>query len=144
MSFNKDEFYARTMHTPDSPERAAQRAALRELSKALIPLHRHLIDATKSDYAFAYAPIGSPSHLLRLINDDAFFAWLKPLTAIIVEIDEMTRRDFESKDATAIASRVEAFLGADQYVELLQREVDVATAHAALRKVLGRLIPPRT
>lgn len=141
MSFNKDEFYARTMHTPDSPERAAQRAALRELSKTLIPLHRHLIDAAKSDYAFAYAPVGSPSQLLRLINDDAFFAWLKPLTAIIVAIDEMTRRDFESKDAIAVAERVEGFLTAQQYVELLQREVDVATSHAALRKVLAKLRP---
>ena len=46
---DKNSFFARTMHTPDSPERAELRGALREISKALIPLHRHLIDAAKSD-----------------------------------------------------------------------------------------------
>ena len=139
MSINKDEFYARTMHTPDTPERAALRAALRELSKALIPLHRHLIDAAKSDYAFGYAPVESPTHLIRLINEDPFFAWLKPMTSIIVEIDELARRDFTNADATAIAQRVESFLAEPHYIELLQREVDVATGHAALRKVLAKL-----
>jgi hypothetical protein len=44
MAFDKNDFYARTMHTPDTPERAALRAALRNVSKALLPLHRRLID----------------------------------------------------------------------------------------------------
>lgn len=139
MSINKDEFFARTMHTPDSPERAAVREALRELSKALLPLHRHLINAAKSDYSFGYAPVESPTHLMRLINDDPFFAWLKPMTAIIVEIDELVRRDFVNADAAAIVKRVEAFLAEPRYVEFLQREVDVATEHAALRKVLAKV-----
>jgi hypothetical protein len=139
MSFDKNEFYARTMHTPDSPERAALRGTLRELSKALMPLHRHLIEAAKSDYAFGYAPVESPGHLLRLMNEDPFFGWLKPLTAVIVQIDEMTRRDFERADAIAVAKRIEDFLGQTQYVEMLQREVDVAAGHAAVRKILSRL-----
>ena len=139
MSF-RDDYFERTMHTPDSPERAALRAALRELSQTLMPLHRHLIDAAKSDYAFAYAPVESPGHLLRLLGDDPFFAWLKPLTAIIVEIDEMTRRDFEAADARAIVDRIELFLVVDQYVQVLQREVEVASGHAALRKVLRRAV----
>lgn len=142
MSFDKNEFYARTMHTPDSPERGALRSALRELSKALLPLHRFLIDAAKSDYSFAYAPVESPNHLLHLINDDPFFAWLKPMTAIIVQIDEMVRRDFEIADARAVAERVEQMLTAERYVELLQREVDVASSHAALRKVLAKFARP--
>ena len=139
MTFDKNAFYERTMHTPDSPQRAAVRAALRDVSKMLIPLHRHLIDAAKSDYAFAYAPVNSPGHLLRLINEDPFFAWLKPLTAIIVEIDEMARRDFELADAAAVVERVEAFLVVEQYVDMLQREIDVAAGHAALRAVLRRI-----
>lgn len=138
MSFDKKEFYARTMHTPDDPERAETRDALRELSMTLIPLHRHLIEAAKSDYAFAFTPIASPGHLLRLLNDDAFFAWLKPLTTIIVNIDEMVRRDFETGDARAIAARVESFVGVKEYVDMLQRDIDVAGGHAAARKALSR------
>ena len=143
MAFDKNEFYARTMHTPDSPERAALRAALRDLSKTLIPLHRHLIEAAKSDYTFAYdKPVESPGHLLRLLGEEPFFAWLKPMTSIIVDIDEMARRDFEPQDAAAVAKRVEQLLSGTQYLELLQREVDVAMAHAALRKVLAPLTTP--
>lgn len=141
MSFDKNEFYARTMHTPDSPERAEMRAALRELSKALLPLHRHLIEAAKSDYAFGYAPVESPGHLLRLLGDDPFFAWLKPMTSIIVDIDEMVRRDFELSDARAIADRLQQFVAAENYVAMLQREVEIATEHAAMRRVLAKLLP---
>ena len=140
MSFDKNEFYARTMHTPDSPDRATLRASLRELSKALLPLHRHLIEAAKSDYAFAYKPVESPGHLLRLLNDDPFFAWLKPMTSIIVDIDEMVRRDFEKGDAKAIVDRVQHFLANENYVMMLQREVEIATEHAAMRKVLAKLL----
>jgi hypothetical protein len=146
MAFDKKDFFARTMHTPDTPERAALRLALREVSRALLPLHRRLIDATRDDYAFAFAPVASPSHLLQLVNSDPFFAWLKPLTALIVEIDEMVRTDFEPADAAGVADRLEQLFGAsagvafaERYLPLLQREVDVTVGHAALRKAITAL-----
>jgi hypothetical protein len=134
------------MHTPDTPERAALRAALRELSRVLIPLHRRLIDATKDDYTFAYGPVATPSQLLQLVTGDPFFAWLKPVTALIVDIDEMARTDFEPAAAAAIAGRVEVLFGAnagaefaERYLPLLQRDVDVTIGHAALRKAVTAL-----
>ena len=136
---DKNTFYARTMHTPDSPERAKLREALREVSQTLIPLHKGLIEAAKSDYAFAYEAETTPAQLLNLLQSDPFFAWLKPLTAIIVDVDEMVRTDFEAAQALAIASRLERLFAEQQYVEMLQREVDVAIAHAALRRTLQRL-----
>ncbi len=148
MNYNdqKAKFFARTMHTPDDQARAAKRAALREVSRLLIPLHRALIDAAKDDYSFAFGAVVQPTHLLRLLNEDPFFAWLKPITTLIVDIDEMSRRDFEAPDAAAIAGRVEALFGtspdpqfAAQYVPILQRSVDVAVAHAALRNAVTRL-----
>src|SRR5438552_4033844 len=51
MPIDRNAFFARTMHTPDSPERAELRAALRELSKALLPLHRALIEAARDAHA---------------------------------------------------------------------------------------------
>ena len=136
---DKNAFFARTMHTPDSPERAELRAALREISKALIPLHRHLIDAAKSDYAFAYDTEATPSQLIELLQNDPFFAWLKPLTALIVDIDEMARRDFDQASARAIPKRIEEMFAGEQYVTILQRDVEVAGAHAAVRKALQRV-----
>ena len=143
MPIDRNAFFARTMHTPDSPERAALRVALRELSKALLPLHRALIEAARDDYAFAYGKAVSPTQLLQLVTDDPFFAWLKPMTSLIVEIDEMARVDFEPDDARAVAARVEQLFDAaafnERYVPLLQRDVDVAVAHAAIRRALATL-----
>ena len=142
----KDEFFARTMHTPDDPARAELRAALRETSKHLLPLHRALIESARSDYAAMVGEVSGPGHLLQLLNDDPFFAWLKPLTSLIVDIDEMARVDFTRADSDAIAARIERLFGngadadfAAHYVPVLQRDVDVAIAHAAVRQTLARL-----
>jgi hypothetical protein len=142
----KEDFFARTMHTPDDPERAALRETLRDLSRHLLPLHRALIEAARGDYTSMVAPVTGPGHLLQLLNEDAFFAWLKPLTTLIVDIDEMARVDFTRDDFDAVAARVERFFGnapdadfAGHYIPILQRDVDVAIAHAALRQALGRL-----
>lgn len=146
MPLDKKSFYARTMHTPDTPGRAALRAALRDVSKLLLPLHRALIDAAKDDYAFAVGTVAKPAQLLQLLTDDPFFAWLKPVTALIVDIDEMARTDFEASDVAAIADRVDRLFGpkadegfSKQYVPMLQRNVEVAISHATLRKAAAQL-----
>lgn len=145
MPLDKDSFYARTMHTPDSPERAELRGALREVSKLLLPLHRALISVAREDYAFAVAPV-KPAQLLQLLTDDPFFAWLKPMTSLIVAIDEMARTDFEAADVAAIADRIDRLFGAKadeafaaQYIPMLQRSVDIAIGHVELRKAAARL-----
>ena len=145
MSSEKDRFFARTMHTPDDDARAVLRDALRMMSKALIPMHRALINAAREDYALGYEAVG-PSRLMQLLGDDPFFAWLKPMTALIVDIDEMARRDFERSDVDAIVDRIQRLFGstpepefAERYVPILQREVDVATGLAALRQALRKV-----
>ena len=142
----RSRFFARTMHSPDDPPRARLRAALRELSRTLIPLHRRLIEETRSDYTFAYGPVDTPGQLLQLVQGDPFFDWLKPITTLIVDIDEMTRTDFEPSVAAEIITRAERFFGpgavgefATRYIPLLQRDVDVAIGHAAVRKILSEL-----
>src|SRR4051794_5472508 len=109
---DKKDFYARTMHTPDDPDRARRRSALRETSKALLPLHRGLIDAAKSDFIAAPSANASPTEMVQLLLQDPFFAWLKPVTALIVDIDEMARVDFEPSDIAAIIDRAERLFGA--------------------------------
>jgi len=127
------------MHTPDSPERARLREALREISRTLLPLHRRLIETAKSDYVFAYESNATPAQLIDLLQKDPFFAWLRPLTAVIVDIDEMARTDFEPADTEAIITRIESLLADPKYVDMLQRDVEVASSHATLRGVLQRI-----
>ena len=146
MTFNRDAFFARTMHTPDDPDRARRREALRALSSVLIPLHRHLIEHARADYKLAYETELTPAQMLQRLTDDPFFAWLKPLTSLIVDIDEMSRKDFSPADVEAIAARLDRLFGAHaektfsaQYVSVLQRDVDVAMGHAAVRQAAARL-----
>lgn len=142
----KEDLYARMMHTPDDPARAELRAALRDAWKQLMPLHRALIDAASAEYSATVAPVGGPTHLLRLLQEEPFFEWLRPLTSIIVDLDTMSRTDFAREDVDAIAARLERHFGATadpdftaRYVPLLQRDIDVAVGHANIRKILQRL-----
>lgn len=142
----KEDLYARMMHTPDDPARAELRAALRETWKQLLPLHRALIDDASADYAANVAPVSSPTHLIQLLQEDPFFAWLKPLTSIIVDLDTMTRTDFERGDVDAMLKRLDQHFGSTpdpefsaRYVPVLQREIDVTIGHAAIRKLLATL-----
>jgi hypothetical protein len=144
----KEDLYARMMHTPDDPVRAELRAALREAWKQLMPLHRALIDDASAEYSATIAPVSGPTHLLRLLQDDPFFEWLRPLTSLIVDLDTMSRTDFERSDVDAVAARLERHFGsaadaafAERYVPVLQRDIDVAAGHAAIRKILQRLLP---
>jgi hypothetical protein len=144
----KEDFYARTMHTPDDPQRAELRTALRDAWKQLLPLHRALIDAASDEYKANGGTVNGPTHLLQLIQEDPFFAWLKPLTGIIVDLDTMSRVDFARADVDALVARMEHLFGSDadadfaaRYVPVLQRDVDVAIGHAAMRQVLRRLAP---
>ncbi len=144
----KEDLYARMMHTPDDPARAELRTALRDAWKQLMPLHRALIDAASAEYTATVAPVNGPTHLLALLQEDPFFEWLRPLTSIIVDLDTMSRTDFERAGVDAIAARLERHFGqtpdpgfSARYVPLLQRDIDVAAGHANMRKILRRLLP---
>ena len=144
----KEDLYARMMHTPDDPARAELRAALRDLWKALMPMHRALIDAARDEYAANVAPVNGPTHLLQLLQEEPFFEWLRPMTSLIVDIDSLSRTDFERTDVDAIVGRVERMFGAnadasfsERYLPLLQRDIDVASGHAAVRRIVKRLLP---
>jgi hypothetical protein len=142
----KEDVYARMMHTPDDPARAALRASLRDTWKQLLPLHRALIDSAGAEYGATVAPVSGPTHLLQLIQEDPFFAWLKPLTSLIVDLDTLSRTDFEREHVDDIVKRLDRLFGAaadaeftSRYIPLLQRDVDVAIAHAAIRQISGKL-----
>lgn len=142
----KEDVYARMMHTPDDPVRAELRAALRDAWKLLMPMHRALIDFAKAEYVETIGSVSGPTHMLQLLQDHPFFEWLRPMTSLIVDIDTLSRTDFERADVDALVGRLERLFGtssdpdfAARYVPVLQRDFDVATGHAAIRAILLRL-----
>jgi hypothetical protein len=83
----------------------------------------------------------------RLINDPAW-AWLRPLSALMAEIDHVLSQDEPATvyDHAVVAAHVrgllsnEADLGnaafLERYVPLLQSNTEIAGAHAELRSLL--------
>jgi hypothetical protein len=142
----KEDLYARMMHTLTI--RAELRAALRDAWKQLMPLHRALIDAASAEYAANVAPVTGPTHLLRLLQEDPFFEWLRPLTSIIVDPTPCRARTSSARTSTR-SRRVSSATSATppppisaRATPLLQRDIDAAVGHANLRKILQRLWPP--
>ena len=65
----------------------ADRTLLRELRTALLHLHKTLIDWQRAEYQLDHGPMPA-SQLLHVIFNDQAFAWLRPMSGLIVAIDE--------------------------------------------------------
>lgn len=64
------------------------RAQLKSLSKSLLRLHKTLLDAERVRYEAVNGKVQSTGEMLRLVLEDAQFAWLRVLSGQIVSIDE--------------------------------------------------------
>jgi len=70
----------------------------KRLSQALTGLHRSLIQHARRDYERDHGPISSPAQFLRLLTNDRFFAWLRTLSELIVNIDAAGEFDEGAKE----------------------------------------------
>src|SRR4051812_50146985 len=123
-----------------NPETPRQRlSALRE---AVFQLHKTLIDSERASYEETFGRIASPNQFLQLLISDPWFAWLQPLSQLIVSMDEMLEEEEEPltaamvdavlKEAGALLAPSESGEGFSRhYFDALQREPDVVLAHAA-------------
>ena len=113
---------------------------LRRLREALLDLHKTLVDSEREGYEAALGPIPSPNHFLRLLADDPWFAWLHPLSRLIVSIDEAldARVPVTPAEAADLIQHARRMLVASEdgdgfprsYFDALQRDPGVVMAHA--------------
>ena len=122
----------------------AKRAALGAVAAALRPLHKSLIDVTTVAYERTHGKVGGPSALFHLLVHDPHFAWLRPMSGLMADIDAILDEEGPIEHAE-IRTRVEMLITegdhhfAVRYLEILQEEPDVVMAHAALRRALANL-----
>jgi hypothetical protein len=124
-----------------------RRAPLSSIAQALVPLHKSLIDVTRAQYEREHGRVPGPGILFQLLVQDPFFAWLRPMSGLMAEIDETLDDQEKFKSATAddLRRRVEALIVegshpfAAKYLEILQSEPEVVLHHAALRRALSQL-----
>ena len=72
---------------PDDLTAAIAVARLRALRTVVLALHKAVLDAERGRYALVHGPVGGPHQVLRLVMDDPFFAWLRPLSDFVIQAD---------------------------------------------------------
>ena len=133
--------------TTSASEQEGARKRLAELRHALLKLHKTLVDSERVGYERTIGKIQSPNHFLQLLTTDPWFAWLRPLSQLIVAMDEALDADEPLTLATVealvrqadlmlvVSETSEGFSG--HYHEALQRDPDVVLAHAEVVKLRG-------
>jgi hypothetical protein len=121
-------------------------AKLRAWRMALIALHKLLIDEERRRYERAHGPIEGPHHALRLLMQDPWFAWLRPLGDLIVRFDERLAGEAPISagelEAAAMSTRrllqdgSPTAFGQD-YRRALQEVPDIVVAHGRLLGLLN-------
>jgi hypothetical protein len=124
--------------------RGEVRQCLAELREGLLRLHKALMESERVGYEKVFGRIASPLQFLQLMTGDAWFAWLRPVSQLIIAMDEMLdgKVALTAAGADGLASRARSLLVAvagddgfsGHYDEALQRDPDVVFAHAEVAR----------
>ena len=130
----------------------SDRRLLGELRRALLPLHKALLEWERSAYQRKHGRRVVKGELLRVVVSDPQFAWLRPVSELIVRIDQTL--DTEAPDTVvdvhAIVAQARRLVAPDEagtpyqqrYLAALQEVPDVVIAHRAVTAVLKH-VPSR-
>jgi hypothetical protein len=139
------------MEKPLNPKPGESHVRLQATRDALLNLHKTLVDSEREVYEKTFGNISSPNQFLKLLMDDPWFAWLHPMSQLIVTMDEaLDEKEPLTDDAVKnlqkqagellIASEIgEGF--SHHYFDALQRDPDVIFAHATVIKTLNPAKP---
>jgi hypothetical protein len=120
------------------------------IRRALLRLHKTLLDWERVAYERLNGRT-SPSEMLKAITTDPQFAWLRPLSELIIRIDVALDADregqgVESLDANEMAAQMRLLLIPDEngtsyqrrYYAALQDHPDAVLAHREVTTLLDR------
>ena len=126
--------------------RINQHQLLSQLRLKLLRLHKLLLDTERVAYEQVRGQV-SRGELLQLVISHDQFAWLHPLSAQILRIDELLHADepITSETIAALVVEVQTLLTPDElragfamkYDAALQRNPDVVLAHADVVTLLA-------
>lgn len=121
---------------------------LEEVRQALLALHKTLVDSERVTYEQTVGAIRSPNQFLQLLTTDPWFAWLQPLSQLIVSMDEalddkepLTAETVDAAIKNANRLLVPSEIGegfSHHYFDALQRDPNVVMAHGEVMKLFGQ------
>src|SRR5437762_188097 len=89
-------------NNPSSFDTTLARLQLEAVRRPLLRLHKALLDAERMAYEKEHGRIQGGGALLQLVIADPWFAWLRPMSGLIVMIDEYLE-DAKRPPAEAVA-----------------------------------------
>jgi hypothetical protein len=121
-----------------------QITTLRNLRRLLLHLHKSLLELEQQDFEKTSGRV-TTGELLQLLINHSQFAWLRMISALVVEIDEVLDGDqpATSADLQELLSQARSLLTSSanedfsiRYQTALQREPSVVMAHSAVMQLL--------
>lgn len=119
------------------------RQHLQLLRETLFHLHKALVESERVSYEKNIGTITSPNHFLKLLTEDPWFAWLQPLSRLIVTMDEALDKKkpgetLSAAGAEILVQQTRDLLVASEngqgfarhYFDALQRDPNVVMSHA--------------
>jgi hypothetical protein len=114
--------------------------------RGLVRVHKALIDAERLRYERTHGRIERAGTLLQLVIEDPAFAWVRPLSSLIVRMDAALADGaaMTAEDVDALIDQARSLLHPDmegsdfsrRYDEAMQRSPDVVIAHGAALALL--------
>jgi hypothetical protein len=133
------------MTHPDVEEVRQAEKLLGDLRQALLRLHKTLLDWERAGYERIHGRQTSNDLLNALLNDPQF-AWLRPISQLIVRIDELLGEKTPPmrNDVDAVVSQVKSLTSPKaegniyerRYDTVLQENPDAVFAHRDVLKLL--------
>jgi hypothetical protein len=129
------------MGEPARPEQIRER--LTALRDVILRFHKVLMDSERTAYEKVHGKVGSPGQFLNLLLTDAWFAWLRPYSGLVVAIDErLTAKDDPATlvDAQRFYAEAGRLLTTDErpaYRAALDRDPDIVLAQAEFSRIVA-------
>ena len=142
------------MPDPTSTEATTEdRAALRATRQALLALHKILLDRERMQYEREHGRIETTHQHLQLVMEHRSFAWLRPMSGLIVEYDERlsAKSALSAIEARQLAAEARALTTlSDESTEYQQRyrraiedTPEALAAHAGVARALAPFVGAR-
>ena len=126
---------------------AETREQLTKVRTVLLRLHKTLLDFEREGYEREHGKIGNSYEFLDLAMKDPWFAWLRQLSELIVEMDELLAAKETPNEERGVALIQQARIlltpaesGSEfqkKYFAAMQQSPEVVVAHSEFSNVLG-------
>ena len=120
---------------------------LRDIRAVLLRVHKTLLEFERQGYERKHGRISNSYQFLELVMSDPWFAWLRQLSELIVEMDELLAAREAPSESTALALMEQARIlltpsdsGGEfqrKYFAAMQQSPKVVLAHSEFANLLG-------